>query len=268
MQAFVRAAWLSFGVLSLIAVATGCWVASAHGLPARAWLPNLAAWAVGAGLAVALARIGVDRWWPVLALVGLSSTFLSAGLSGVHRWIGLGPIRLNGAELLLPPVLAARIGVVIPLAILVVLALQPDASQAIAFAGGAIVATVMSGESRARRVWTVVLFAGVAALSLLRRDPLAPVPEVEGIIALAAVMSPAIAALAVLALAGTTFAPLLAARSPAAYALTTYLALCALAPAFGAFPVPLVGMGVSPILGAWLGFGALMAVTARPPALP
>jgi hypothetical protein len=189
-------------------------------------------------------------------------------MSGVHRWIGLGPIRLNGAEMLLPPALMAGWGIVLPLAILILLVLQPDASQAIAFAGGSIVATATSGASRARRVWTIFLFAGVAALSLLRRDPLAPVPEVEGIIALAAALSPAIAALAVLTLAGTTLAPLLVARSPAAYALTAYLALCALAPAFGAFPVPLVGMGVSPILGAWLGFGALMSLTALPPAPP
>lgn len=256
-------AWLSFGILSLIAVATGCWVASAHGLPARAWLPNLAAWAVGAGSAVLLSRIRTERWWPVLALIGLAATFLSAGMSGVHRWIGLGPIRLNAAELLLP---AALGGIVLPLAILAVLALQPDASQAIAFAGGSIVAAALSGASPTRRLVSIILFAGIAALSLLRPDPLAPVPEVEGIIGLAWGMSPILAALAVLALAGATLAPLLVARSPAAYALTTYLALCALAPAFGAFPVPLVGLGVSPILGAWLGFGALVNRTARSPA--
>ena len=93
-------------------------------------------------------------------------------------------------------------------------------------------------------------------------------PEVEGIVGLAWDMSPVLAALAVLTLAGTTLAPLLAARSPAACGLTTYLALCALAPAFGAFPVPLVGMGVSPVLGAWLGFGALMGATVRAPAPP
>ena len=35
-----------------------------------------------------------------------------------------------------------------------------------------------------------------------------------------------------------------------------------MAPAVGAFPVPLVGMGPSPILGAWLGVG-LLAAAAR-----
>ncbi len=263
-----RTGWLSFAGLSLAAVATGCGVANAHGIPARAWLPNLAAWAVGAGFAIALSRTRSQRWWPILAMVGLASTFLSMGMSDVHRWIGLGPIRLNSAELLLPPMIAARSNILFPLAILILLALQPDASQAVAFAGGSIVATATSGASRARRVWTIALFAAAAALSFLRSDTLAPVPEVEGIIGLAAALSPAIAALAVLTLAGAVLAPLLAARSPAAYGLTTYLALGALAPAFGAFPVPLVGMGVSPILGAWLGFGALMSRAARFPAPP
>ena len=258
-----RAAWLAFGTMSLAAVATGCWVARAHGVPAQVWETNLAAWAVGAGLAAPLSRARSARWWPVIAVAGLAATFLSSGLSGVHRWIGLGPIRLNGAELLLPPVFAAGTGIVLPLAILIALALQPDASQAVAFAGGSIALALTSSP---RRRWIAALFAAAAALSFLRPDPLAPVPEVEGILGLAARISPALAALAMAALAGTALAPLLV-RSPAAYGFAAYLALGALAPALGAFPVPLVGMGVSPILGAWLGFGAL-AGSARSPAPP
>jgi hypothetical protein len=262
MRSSTRSAWLAFSVFSLTAVATGCWIARAHGVPAHIWLMNLAAWVVGAGLAAALSRTKTQRWWPVVALAGLAATFVSPGLSGVHRWIGLGPVRLNGAELLLPPTFVARLGTLLPFAILALLALQPDASQAIAFAGGSI---VMAAHQR--RIWSVLLLAAAAALSFLRHDPLAPVPEVEGIVGLAAAMSPAIAALAVLSLAGAVLAPLLV-RSPGALALTAYLALCALGPAFGEFPVPLVGMGVSPILGAWLGFGTLMGLTARSPAPP
>jgi hypothetical protein len=40
----------------------------------------------------------------------------------------------------------------------------------------------------------------------------------------------------------------------------------ALAPAFGAFPVPLVGIGMSPVVGFWLGAGALAAARRSNPA--
>jgi hypothetical protein len=167
-------------------------------------------------------------------------------MSGVHRWIALG-VRFNAAELLLPSALVTLDSqILLSFALLVLLALQPDASQAIALAGAMIVTTIAS-----KRFWLAASLAAVAALSFLRADTLAPVPEVEGIILLA---TPLQASIAMLALAGTALAPLIV-RS---YSLTIYLALCALAPALGAFPVPLVGMGVSPILGAWLGFGALM----------
>jgi hypothetical protein len=93
------------------------------------------------------------------------------------------------------------------------------------------------------------------------------VPEVEGIIGLAWASSPAVAAVAVALLAATALLPLrLAGRSrpfTPALALAACCAVQALAPAFGAFPVPLVGMGMSPVLGFWLGAGALAAVRRR-----
>jgi hypothetical protein len=46
-------------------------------------------------------------------------------------------------------------------------------------------------------------------------------------------------------------------------ALAVYCAVVSLAPALGAFPVPLVGMGMSAILGFWLGAGALAAAARR-----
>lgn len=142
------------------------------------------------------------------------------------------------------------------------LALQPDASQAVAFAGGAIASVIASNHPR--HIWYAGVLGVLAALSFICLDPLAPVPEVEGIVGLAYAMSPAIAALAVLTLAGTCLAPLAGARSPSAWGLAAYLCLAALAPVWGNFPVPLVGMGVSTILGTWLAFGALMGVARRP----
>ncbi len=283
-----RFPWLIFIGSSLAATLTGCWVAAAHGAPASSWALNIAAWGVGALVAAVISRggLGLGRWWPTLSLLGLAATFLSPGLSGVHRWIQLGPVRLNGAELFLPAMivtLAARrrsplVTLLVPVAAMIVLAWQPDASQAAALAGGSIVAMTVVDGNRPRRIVGALLFVALAVVACLRHDPLAPVPYVEGIIQLAAAASVLAAGLAVVGLAGAALAPLLLARlgstaedftplKAAAYGLTTYLAVSAAAPAFGAFPVPLVGMGVSPILGVWIGFGCLMALSRRSPGL-
>src|SRR4051812_37400414 len=81
-----------------------------------------------------------------------------------------------------------------------------------------------------------------------RPDPLAPVPEVEEVLKLAAQVSPGLAALAILSLGLAAAAPVLASgrRRPAAvrlagWALAALLFFWNVAPALGAFPQPLVG---------------------------
>jgi hypothetical protein len=114
-----------------------------------------------------------------------------------------------------------------------------------------------------------------AVMAWLRPDPLAPVAEVEGIVGLAYALSPPIAVAAVVALGGAALAPMMTATRPerpaartAALALGAYSVFSALAPLFGAFPVPLVGVGVSPVVGFWMGAGLLAATTSRGNAAP
>ena len=135
----------------------------------------------------------------------------------------------------------------------------------------------------ARAAWTLqgdgtMSWGGAAAVVVaiaaawLRPDPLAPVPEVEGIIRLAWTMSPLVGLLAGVTLGATALTPMLAARpggaisSSAPMMLVAYFLLSAIMPAAGAYPVPLVGMGMSPILGFWLAAGLLAALVARRPA--
>ncbi len=65
-------------------------------------------------------------------------------------------------------------------------------------------------------------------------------------------------------------APLFATRSAppsprlAGWALSLCFLLWMTTPLLGAFPVPLVGIGMSPILGTWLGVGLLAALLRRP----
>jgi hypothetical protein len=156
---------------------------------------------------------------------------------------------------------------------LALLVAQPDASQATAMAG---VIGLVAAFSLKTRVMKALAIAGAGLLTTvawMRPDPLQPVAEVEEIVGMAFRLSPVIGGLALIALIGVVAVP--AALSPsksgsalAGAALSLCLALWAVTPMFGAFPVPLVGIGMSPILGAWLGVGLLAALHRRPPPSP
>lgn len=262
-----------FGVPSFAAVAIGCAVAATSGVPNGVWTRSLASWGLGALAAVATALWGGRRMslaLLILAPLGLAATFLSADLQGVHRWIDAGPLHLNAAEVLLPASVVTLAGLrrwsvrlACAAAMLLLLALQPDASQATALGAALLVVAVTSPAARLPRIVAGVLAVVATVVAWLRPDPLAPVPEVEKIMSLAVQVSPFAAGAAWVALllaCGALAWPAHASRpSPASTALAAYALLTALIPLVGAFPVPLVGQAMSPILGLWLGAGLLAA---------
>lgn len=259
-----------FALLSLIA--TGCGIAAMvlSGTPQMRWIPNIAAWALGGGLAFAIAQATPSpRAWigiAVAALALVAATLLGPDQQGVHRWLAAGPLFVNIASLTLPAAIVAmaRLGAqhrlvpIIATLLAAILAIQPDASQAfaLALAGFAIQVT----DKRIAALVTALCLFGIAALSLLRADPLLPVPEVEQIIQLAHASAPALAWAAVASLTAIP-AMLFALRldDVAARALALYIAAACAAPIFGWFPVPVVGAGMSFPLGLWLGIGLLAA---------
>jgi len=261
-----------FAAASLSVVVLGAYVCALSDIPPAVWLRNLAAWLVGALAAAALAIRASPSWLPVLLLAApaaLAAPFLGDGLSGVHRWIEAGPLRLNAAMLVLP-VLVVTLACThalwrwaAALTSLLLLVLQPDASQATALATAAALVALRSAKSMLARVVIVAASAGLAAIAWLRPDPLEPVPEVEGIVGLAAQASPLLAGASLALLAAVAMAPGLALRRGApdlrlaGAALTVCLGVWTLAPFHGAFPVPFMGVGPSPLLGAWLGVGLL-----------
>ncbi|MFL5295835.1 MAG: hypothetical protein ACJ798_05575 [Phenylobacterium sp.] len=267
----------AYGALSLASVAAGCWVAAANGVLVGVWARNLAAWALGLVIAALISGTAGKRVAAgalLAALAGLIATLAGPGLSGVHRWAQLGPMQVNVAEVLLPAAVVALAALgsgrrwpwLVAAATGAVLVAQPDASQATAFCAAAMVMLLLLPSARLVR-WSGVAIAAMAvAAAWLRPDPLAPVPEVEEIFRLAWTLSPLAAVLAGVALGATVLTPTLVARAAvdpsrrAALALVVYIAISAVAPAFGAFPTPLVGIGVSPILGWWLGAGLLAAL--------
>jgi cell division protein FtsW (lipid II flippase) len=259
---------LPYLLAPLPALALGVLVMRRSDVSAAAWGQNVAACVIGLLLCFALARArraGTGLYvLGGVALACIAATLLSPGLDGVHRWVKLGPVRLHVAAILLPLIVYVLAGferarswigsAVLALAAALVLFAQPDAAQATAFAAAALIVLL----PRPLRVVPVI---ALAAATWLRRDPLVEVAHVEGIVGLAGGLGTGwmIAALASLLLLP---APFLAARGGVdarlSRALGVYLAVTLLAAWAGAFPVPVLGQGASPILGYFVAAGLVL----------
>ncbi len=269
----VLRAVLLFTLASLLTVALGAVVMAQDGVPLGIWIRNPVAWLVTLGIGFGLALRGwLTGWTTPAALAIVALSFLGPEQEGVHRWLGLGAVQLNAAALILPVAIAAflyeraMLAVTCFALIALALALQPDISQ---LAGLSLAAIILA---YARFAWrgaaiALVIATGAIALCLLRPDPLAPVPHVEGIFQLAWSQSPLLAIAMRTALAAAVISPLLVWRAGrvhwAALALSAYFAATAFAPALGAYPVPLAGYGMSFVIGWLLGFLALASPSGR-----
>jgi hypothetical protein len=278
--------WLWCLLTPFPALIVGALVMRQHGVPASLWGLNL----IGGLLSAAVCAIFLARSRTAmskttanisagLAAGALAATFAASASMGVHRWIPLGPLTVHAGAVCLP-VLIVALAVLdafggklrwAPLLLVIsaatLLLLQPDAAQATAFAGGVFI-LLIANDQRSRAAWaTALVIAVLAAWTWTRPDPLPPVPYVEGIIGLARQSGPAwlvasIAALAVLPL--PFFISRMRCHSAITRALGVYLCICILAPLVGHFPVPLVGFGLSPIVGYFVALANLRPGDSRP----
>jgi hypothetical protein len=271
-----RLLWLATPFPALI---VGAIIMRQHHLPASRWGLNLIGGLLSAAICALFlvrSRTAMSKSTAIvsgyLAAGALAATFAMPGSMGVHRWIQVGPLNVHAGAICLP-VLIVALGaldvfggklrwapLILAMAVAILLLLQPDAAQATGFAAAAV-ALMIANKQRAGAAWAAaLLIAGLAALTWTRLDPLAPVPYVEGILGLAHQSGPAwlvgsIAALALLPLP-FFFSPS-SSHSAVARALGVYLCLCILAPLVGNFPVPLVGFGLSPIVGYFIALANL-----------
>ena len=145
--------------------------------------------------------------------------------------------------------------VAIALLILTVLLLQPDAAQAVAFAAGWGVWIAMTrGRKGSAAAAAAVILAGATQL---RHAPLEPVTYVEGIVGVATGQGMIWGVTSVFALALLPIPFLLHPKHRVGTALAVYMTGTLIAAWFGDYPVPVLGYGVSPILGYYLAVVAL-----------
>jgi cell division protein FtsW (lipid II flippase) len=202
----------------------------------------------------------------IIVPVFLVGTFAGPAVEDVHRWIALGPIKLHAAMLVLPLFATQmyrqdkRIIAVAVTVLAIVVALQPDCASASAlFLASFCWYCFVQGR------WQLAtLFISGAALvsTMLTADTLPPVRFVEDVIGEAALFHSGIAALLVatilVAIAGPPYVvwrSRIGQKAPFT-AWSACLAGYFLASLVGPYPVPLLGYGVSSILG----FGLALAL--------
>lgn len=200
-------------------------------------------------------------------LVLLAGTFAGPSVSGVNRWIGLGPIDLHAAMLLLPSLVVIltkicpkRAFAITAIASLI-FALQPDRASAIALCVSSFVIF-----AHARDRWTVAaLFTAMSALiyTILTPDLLAPVAFVESVVPHAAGKSLVIAIFMVGTITLSALAPFIVRDEASLLTRTAWSACLAgyfMASMTGHYPTPLLGYGMSPVLGFGIAFAMLFSL--------
>lgn len=199
------------------------------------------------------------------AICALVLPFANQGMEGVHRWISIGAVKLNVAMIVLPMILLELYQVlkirgltyagVSAFIILLVLFFQPDASQLTGFAIPVMI--MLSLNTRSKKIRFLITGVSVLfiVLSWIRLDHLPPVNYVERILVMVADMGWIWFVSGVISLAILP-APFLLLPPKNAVSVSRYIGcyyiVILLSTLFGNFPVPLMGYGISPIVGYYL----------------
>lgn len=239
-----------------------------EGVPVGIWMQNPMAIAVLAFGAMAAGRLGVRlpaRVVVIASVLLLGLTFLGQGIDGVHRWLRLPGFTLNAAAVALPACVAALtrlagerqtawvsfgIG-----GIALLLCLQPDASQLLAFSLPMIALLTVAALPKGLKLGGPLLLAALTLLSWLHLDHLPPVSYTEGILAILRGQSAVLYAEGILALLWVPVRFMVGESGEGrriALSVALYYAMMILASFLGNFPVPFMGYGVSPILGCYI----------------
>lgn len=199
------------------------------------------------------------------AILLILLTFMDSGSEGVHRWVSIGPIRFYIASIVLPLLIIGlwRIAkksnwwtpTIITMGVSLLLALQPDASQVTAFIISMGIILFSKTSNRYYRLSVSGILSIMIAFSWLYLDDLPPVPYVEEIIKMVAEMGVVWFALGIISLAILPLPffmfPQQNAKLPSK-CLGIYYIVVLISTLFGHFPVPIMGYGVSPIIGYFL----------------
>lgn len=253
---------IQYAAVILPSVALGVLAMIAGGTSSMLWGQQIAAFAVFALLAAVIGRsprrVPAAVCAAVLVLI-LGATLFGEQAGGARRWLDLMVFSVNAAMLVLPTLLVLLGGMACPYPALLcaagILALQPDASQMTAFAAAALPLLWMR---RKKLLWNAVTLLALA-ICLIRAFAvpvvMEPVAYCEGVLAMLGEISPVLMAAGVLSLAlipAFWMVGFRRKRNIQMLSLAIYYAVITFFAMSGAYPMPLMGFGLSPIAGYWL----------------
>lgn len=238
-------------------------------VPTSIWAQN-AAYLVVIGLisyfvALSKPKVRGSQFYNISILISILFillTFINAGMEGVHRWVSIGIIRFNVSMIVLPIIIISTwrllqanqlwAAVITIVAVSILMLVQPDASQLTGFTIPMIVMLYNRSDKKLLRLFIIGILTVLVILSWVFLDNLPAVAYVEEIVGLLANMGLLWIALGVISLVilpvpFILFPPknlILPSRC-----LGLYFILILISTLFGNFPVPLMGYGISPIIG-------------------
>ncbi|AOV07353.1 hypothetical protein [Sporosarcina ureilytica] len=252
-------------LLMFPAILIGTIAMVSYGVAASIWIQNIFIWIVGTvagsvylirGKESNLNKINLPVSIVFIAL--LAFPFWFNGLDGVHRWLTLGPIQVYIASIILPFImihlwklaLNNREGYVAGLITLIacILFLHPDANQLTAFICASAVIMWKTVRSWMIKALSFTLTVALVILSWVFLDDLAPVPYVEQILFLVSDLGHVWFVLGVLSLILLVL-PFFLSGSTISISLGVYFLMTIIGTFIGNFPMPIMGYGISPIVG-------------------
>lgn len=253
--------------LMLPSIFIGILAMISSGVSSSIWIQNILIWLLGTVLGFIYLVCSKEKnsskrnlLHTIVIIALLVFPFLFNGLDGVHRWLTFGPINIYIASIILPLLIIHLwksalnhhelyvIGVTF--FALVILLFHPDAGQVTAFACALAIILWKKIRNRLLKLIILIFTTAVVIISWVFLDDLAAVPYVEHIIFLAANMGDIWFILGILSLLLLLLPFFFFSKATiASLSLGVYFLIMIIVTFFGHFPMPIMGHGVSPVIG-------------------
>lgn len=198
----------------------------------------------------------------VTGVMLLFFTFFDSGIQGIHRWVTVGPAKFYISSIVLPGIIIGLwellqknkwwLTYCIAFLMNILLSLQPDASQLTAFTLPMIILLFLRSDKVILKRFCTAFLTSFIIYLWINLDSLPPVVYVENIIQLAGSLGLlwavfGIGSLLLLPIPFIFFSP--TGFKDISICLGIYFITVLASTQFGNFPVPLMGYGISPIIG-------------------